>query len=641
MSQINTITGNTLLFTGFFPPCRAATVGSNITLSGLFTLDGVALNAGDRVLVKDQTDGTTNGIYAANSGIWVRTSDALSNTQFFDGMAVVVAGGAQNASTIFLCTTTDDPIIIGTSNLTFANFSAINSISTAMKPVVQALTLALARTAMGLGSAAVEAIGKYGLVDDGAGNLNAVGTTSTFSSHSIVAADNNGFFVASGAGSTINLPLGNTLPNGFRFWVFTPYGASVTVTPNALDTFVNHATGAAISVPGGKLFLFTVDGNSPSSWYVTQPGVWANTAISITSASGVTSAHKGATLQLGGGSFFALTFPAGSTLDADFTCVIENIESGAVGKGVSGVAGGFTLYPGESYLVYNDSGTLKLVGGSVKRYKKASLTLYVDNVNGSNNPTLADGLSTGTRAFASIGYAVQALFTLFDHNGSQPIITIANGTYNESVNIFGMPVGCGNVFFLNGASAGGVTWQPAGAGTPYCILLGDGAIIEYSNILGNGNSISGSLFMQLHQQAIADQNGGCTFGGFPSGSTWATDGSGWTLNINAGYTLNGGATANHFSANSPGIVNHAGGLTVTISGSPNLGFWFRTQSGAIINCGSSITWSGSLTAGCQKWAVQQMSALYCGGNSASIPGSVAGNPATGSAPTATTGWATA
>jgi hypothetical protein len=49
---------------------RAATTGSNITLSGLQTLDGVALAAGDRVLVKDQADPTTNGLYNAATGPW-------------------------------------------------------------------------------------------------------------------------------------------------------------------------------------------------------------------------------------------------------------------------------------------------------------------------------------------------------------------------------------------------------------------------------------------------------------------------------------------------------------------------------------------------------------------------------------------
>lgn len=45
---------------------------TNITLSGLQTIDGVALVAGDRVLVKDQTDKTQNGIWFASATAWTR-----------------------------------------------------------------------------------------------------------------------------------------------------------------------------------------------------------------------------------------------------------------------------------------------------------------------------------------------------------------------------------------------------------------------------------------------------------------------------------------------------------------------------------------------------------------------------------------
>jgi hypothetical protein len=47
---------------------RVATSGSNITLSGTQTVDGVALSVGNRVLVKDQTTTSQNGIYVVSSG---------------------------------------------------------------------------------------------------------------------------------------------------------------------------------------------------------------------------------------------------------------------------------------------------------------------------------------------------------------------------------------------------------------------------------------------------------------------------------------------------------------------------------------------------------------------------------------------
>jgi hypothetical protein len=100
-------------------PARAATTGSNITLSGLFALDGVALAAGDRVLVKDQTDARTNGLYNASTGPWTRTIDAANNSQWATGTLVNVTAGTANTGKTYQLSTAV-PVVLGTSNLTFA-----------------------------------------------------------------------------------------------------------------------------------------------------------------------------------------------------------------------------------------------------------------------------------------------------------------------------------------------------------------------------------------------------------------------------------------------------------------------------------------------------------------------------------------
>jgi hypothetical protein len=51
---------------------------ANITLSGTQTIDGVAVSVGDRVLVKDQSTASQNGIYLCASSTWTRTTDADS-----------------------------------------------------------------------------------------------------------------------------------------------------------------------------------------------------------------------------------------------------------------------------------------------------------------------------------------------------------------------------------------------------------------------------------------------------------------------------------------------------------------------------------------------------------------------------------
>jgi hypothetical protein len=123
----NFINGNTLLQSGSFPPARVASTGSPLTpgTGGLLVVDGIQLVAGDRVLCKDEASAVNNGIYAANTGPWVRTNDATNNQQFFSGMAVTIGLGAVNAGLTYLCTCQDDPVVVGTSLITWAAQSVI------------------------------------------------------------------------------------------------------------------------------------------------------------------------------------------------------------------------------------------------------------------------------------------------------------------------------------------------------------------------------------------------------------------------------------------------------------------------------------------------------------------------------------
>jgi len=74
-------------------PARVATTGSNITLSGTQTIDGVAVVAGDRVLVKDQTTTANNGVYVVAAGAWARATDADSVAEVQRGTQIAVLEG--------------------------------------------------------------------------------------------------------------------------------------------------------------------------------------------------------------------------------------------------------------------------------------------------------------------------------------------------------------------------------------------------------------------------------------------------------------------------------------------------------------------------------------------------------------------
>jgi len=78
----------------------------NITLSGLQTIDGILTVAGDRVLVKNQTTQSQNGIYTAATGAWVRADDfdSLTPTDEINGALVAVQEGTANAGKILVQT---------------------------------------------------------------------------------------------------------------------------------------------------------------------------------------------------------------------------------------------------------------------------------------------------------------------------------------------------------------------------------------------------------------------------------------------------------------------------------------------------------------------------------------------------------
>lgn len=101
------------------PPCRVATT-ANITLSGLQTIDGVTVVAGDRVLVKDQTTATENGIYEADTSAWSRAKDFNGNRDAVNGTFVLVTNGTANGESLWKVATAN-PITIGTSSIAFEN----------------------------------------------------------------------------------------------------------------------------------------------------------------------------------------------------------------------------------------------------------------------------------------------------------------------------------------------------------------------------------------------------------------------------------------------------------------------------------------------------------------------------------------
>jgi phage-related tail fiber protein len=104
---------------------RVATV-ENINLNGLQTIDGVVLAAGDRVLVKNQTNAAENGIYVVNTAAWVRANDAV-NGKVNPGMFTFVEEGTVNNNNGFVLAN-DGAVNVGVTELNFAQFSGMGQV---------------------------------------------------------------------------------------------------------------------------------------------------------------------------------------------------------------------------------------------------------------------------------------------------------------------------------------------------------------------------------------------------------------------------------------------------------------------------------------------------------------------------------
>jgi hypothetical protein len=167
---------------------RAATTAA-VTLSTDLengdTLDGVTLATGDRVLVKNQSTGSENGIYVVKaSGAPDRALDANSNADVTSGMFTFVEQGTVNGNSGWVLTT-DNPITLDTTALTFAQFSGAGTYTASNGVLLTGTNFTFAPSTTG------------GLQTDSSGGAIKLATNSG------AATDANGFAIGAGNGITV------------------------------------------------------------------------------------------------------------------------------------------------------------------------------------------------------------------------------------------------------------------------------------------------------------------------------------------------------------------------------------------------------------------------------------------------------
>lgn len=196
---------------------RAATTAS-ITLSGTQTIDGVSVVAGDRILVKNQSTASQNGIYTVAAGSWSRASDADADSEVTAGLFTFVSEGTDNADSGWVLTT-NDTITLGTTSLAFAQFSGagqitagagltkngntIDAVGTAGRIVVNADNIDLDTVSQTDGSGSAGTSFVQSVTRDSYGRVTGVTTASvqdaTTSTKGIASFDSGDFSVSSGS----------------------------------------------------------------------------------------------------------------------------------------------------------------------------------------------------------------------------------------------------------------------------------------------------------------------------------------------------------------------------------------------------------------------------------------------------------
>ncbi len=112
---------------------RVATT-ANGTLSSAYansqTVDGVTLATGDRILIKNQTTGSENGLYTVNaSGAPTRASDADASGEISKGAVTFVESGTTNGGQLWIATATaSTPWVPGTDSSTWTQFTSVTDL---------------------------------------------------------------------------------------------------------------------------------------------------------------------------------------------------------------------------------------------------------------------------------------------------------------------------------------------------------------------------------------------------------------------------------------------------------------------------------------------------------------------------------
>lgn len=406
----------------------------DITLSGTQTVDGIALIAADRCLVKNQTLSQNNGIYDVDAGAWTRSTDMNTWAQV-PGAYVFVETGTTQADTGWVCTSNAGGTL-GTTAITWAQFSGAGSGVSSITFGTTGLTPATATTgAVTVAGTLAVANGGTNITSYAVGDLIYASTTGVLSKLADVAT-------------------GNALISG-GIGVAPSYG-KIALTTHVSGTLpvANGGTGLTAGTSGG-IPAYTATGTITSSALLAQYGVvygGGAGAVPVATAAGTTGqvllANTGAAPTWG-------TVSTGTVTSVGFTGGIITVATPTTTPAftVAGTSGGVPYFSSASTWATSAALTANAIvlGGGAGAAPAVLGSLGTTS-------TVLHGNAAGAPTFGAVSLTA-------DVSGLLPI---ANGGTNSSATATagGAGYGTGTAHAYTAAGTAGQVLTSAGASAP-------------------------------------------------------------------------------------------------------------------------------------------------------------------------------
>ena len=274
---------------------RAATT-ANGTLASAYAngsvVDGVTLATGNRILIKDQTTGSENGIYTVNaSGAPTRAVDADTAAEIVASFAVFVEEGTDNADSGFVLTN-NGTVTVGTTALTFTQFTGLGQVTAGTGLTKTGNTLNAVGTADRITANAdsIDIASTYA----GQSTITTLGTVATGTWNGSVIAGLYGGTGVANSGKTITLG-GNLTTSGAFATTLTATGTTSVTLPTSGTLLTTAGSGSSLTFGTGSLslagnlttsgaFATTITTTATTSVTLPTSGTLVNTAVATLSS---------------------------------------------------------------------------------------------------------------------------------------------------------------------------------------------------------------------------------------------------------------------------------------------------------------------------------------------------------------------